>query len=295
MTGLKVFAPAKLNLHLHVGPPRPNDGRHPLQSLAVFADVGDVLHFEEADDLHLSLGGPFGQALAADDDNLVLRAARALALHAARPAGARIHLDKRLPIASGIGGGSADAAAALRGLTQLWGIELQPSALAAIAADLGADVPVCVASRSAFMAGMGEITVPVETPVAHGVLLNPGVPLSTGAVYRHFDVMGLGGAFEEEAAPAEVPDLLLYAQARRNDLEPPALALSLPVADALAWLSAAPEGQLVRMSGSGATCFALTGDARSAQALAQRAAMAHPTWWAAAVRLGGVDVAPQPG
>lgn len=293
MTAVEVFAPAKLNLHLHVGPLRA-DARHPLQSLAVFADVGDRLTIEPADDLQLHIDGPFSQPLSSEPDNLVLRAARALAEHVGRKANAHIRLEKRLPIASGIGGGSADAAAALRGLAHLWDLHLAPGTLERIAAGLGADVPVCVASRSAFMAGAGEQTTPVATPATHAVLVNPGVPLSTGAVYRRFDEMGLGGEFVEEPPPGPLSDLLEFALARRNDLEPPACALSPAVAETMAWLGGAPETKLARMSGSGASCFALTEDALSAEALALRTAAEHPAWWVVAVRLGAVDSAPRP-
>jgi len=290
---VEVFAPAKLNMHLNVGPPRA-DGRHPLQSLAVFADIGDVLTLAPAEDLRLSLTGPFGGALEGEADNLVLRAARALAEFSGRPAQAHIRLDKRLPVASGIGGGSSDAAAALRGLAYLWDLRLHADDLAELAAGLGADVPVCVRAQSAFMQGAGERTSAVAVPATHAVLVNPGVPLSTGLVYRRFDEMGLGAAFEEEEAPASVADLLIYAQARRNDLEPPARDLSPPVAEALRWLQAAPETALARMSGSGASCFALVGDAAQAAALAQRCAVQQPSWWCAPVRLGAVDAAPRP-
>jgi 4-diphosphocytidyl-2-C-methyl-D-erythritol kinase len=291
---LRVFAPAKLNLHLHVGPPGP-DGRHDLQSLALFADVGDWLEVAPASEgLSLTFGGPFGPTLAAEADNLVLRAAQALAQTLQRPANARLHLEKHLPIASGIGGGSADAAAALRGLARLWAPELPAAALERIGASLGADVPVCVPSRTAFMGGTGEQTTPVAAPAAHAVLINPGEPLSTGAVYRRFDEMGLGAAFVEEAPPAEVFDLRAFAAARRNDLEPPARALSPAVGRVLDWLERAPEAVLTRMSGSGATCFALVEHMGAARALAQRAAVEHPRWWTAATRLGAVEVEPEP-
>lgn len=289
---VRVFAPAKLNLHLHVGPPRA-DGRHDLQSLAMFADVGDWLEAAPAETLSLEFSGPFGSTLASEADNLVLRAAHALAAALGRPAQARLHLDKRLPIASGIGGGSADAAAALRALAALWAPELPLAELERIGAGLGADVPVCVASRTAFMSGVGDQTCLVAAPAVHAVLINPGEPLGTGGVYRRFDEMGLGGEFAEETAPAEVLDVKAYARARRNDLEPPARSLSAAVGKVLDWLEQAPEAGLTRMSGSGASCFALLDDRLAAQALAQRAQVEHPRWWVAACRLGAVDVAPE--
>lgn len=290
---LRVFAPAKINLHLHVGPPRA-DGRHPLQSLALFADVGDVLEVEPAESLSLQVLGPFAATLASEPDNLVLRAARALAEAAGRPSlGARLLLHKHLPVASGIGGGSADAAAALRGLTHLWGIETREAELERLAGALGADVPVCVRAQAAFMAGAGEITTAVAVPDLWAVLVNPGVPLSTEAVYRRFDDLALGGAFMEEPAPTAVPDLLAYASARRNDLEAPARALSPEVAACLELLASREEAKLARMSGSGSTCFALCHSAEAAQSLAERLGGSRPEWWVRPARLGAVDVAPR--
>ncbi len=287
---LRVFAPAKLNLHLHVGPPRA-DGRHPLESLAVFADVGDWLRIAPSDGLSLDIEGPFAAGLHAEPDNLVLRAAHVLAKEAGLAPRAQLVLEKNLPIASGIGGGSADAAAALRGLVRLWDLSLTQNDLERLAASLGADVPVCVASRTAFMTGAGEITAPVESAGLHAVLVNPGEPLSTGGVYRAFDTLGLGAGYAEDAPPPAGSDLLDWLQRRRNDLELPAIHLCLAVGKVLAALAASPDCALARMSGSGATCFALTKDGPASQRLAADLRPRQPNWWIAPAALGWVDPA----
>lgn len=265
------LGPAKVNLCLHVTGQRP-DGYHLLDSLVVFAAIGDRLRFEAADRLHLTISGPQAAQLPLADDNLILRAARALS----DGRGAHIHLEKHLPIASGIGGGSADAAAALRGLARLWGLPL-PDAAKLLA--LGADVPVCLTSRAARMAGIGEMLTKVPPlPRAHLVLVNPGVAVSTPAVFRALP--------QKTNAPmptiprfATLPDLATWLTAQRNDLEPPALQLAPVIATAKAALAAQPGCHLARMSGSGATCFGLF--ATSAEAAIAAAALRrdHPGWW----------------
>ncbi len=282
---LRVFGPAKLNLFLHVGPPR-TDGRHPLESLAVFADVGDWLAFSPAEDLQLHIEGPFAAGLHAEGDNLVLRAARLLAKAAGIAPRARIVLEKNLPIASGIGGGSADAAAALRGLARLWRLELPETDLERIASQLGADVPVCLASRSAMMRGAGEITDPVSIAPLHGVLVNPGLALGTGEVYRRFDAMGLGTGFAADLTPLPQGDMLNWLRDQRNDLEAPAIALCPAIKEVLAALKAQPQCRLARMSGSGATCFALAQSPADSAHLVRALAKDHPSWWAVPARFG---------
>ncbi|MBK1662455.1 4-(cytidine 5'-diphospho)-2-C-methyl-D-erythritol kinase, partial [Paracraurococcus ruber] len=209
-------APAKVNLYLHVTGRR-EDGYHLLDSLAVFGPVADALRVAPADDLALALEGPFGATLAAEPDNLVLRAARALAAAAGVPARAAMVLTKRLPVASGIGGGSADAAAALRGLDRLWGLGLGEARLAAIAAPLGADIPVCVASRPARMQGVGEaLSAAPALPPCGLLLANPGVALPTPAVFK----ARAGGFTPPAALPAAWPDAAAMARALavlRND------------------------------------------------------------------------------
>jgi 4-diphosphocytidyl-2-C-methyl-D-erythritol kinase len=254
---LSEFAPAKINLHLHVVGRR-DDGYHMLDSLVVFAGVGDRLGAAASDALSLSVTGPFATALDADADNLVLRAARALAARAGCPALARLVLEKNLPVASGIGGGSADAAAALRLLCRLWRIEPSVEDLAQLACDLGADVKVCLVARPALMSGVGEVLVPAPSlPVAGLVLVNPGVAVSTPSVFR-----ARSGEFSGRARfPAhgwrDVRALVADLAATRNDLERPARMLAPAIGTALDALAATPDCRLARMSGSGATCFGL--------------------------------------
>ena len=242
----------------------------------MFGPAADGLALAPADDLSLALDGPFGAALDAEPDNLVLRAARALAAAAGVPARAALVLTKRLPIASGIGGGSADAAAALRGLDRLWGLGLGEPRLAALAAPLGADIPVCVASRPARMAGVGErLSAAPAIPDCGLLLVNPGVALATPAVFK----ARAGGFTPPALLPAGWPDAAAMAgdlAALRNDLEAPAIALCPVVAAVLAALRALPGCLLARMSGSGATCFGLFADPAAA-----RAAAAHLPggWW----------------
>lgn len=266
-------APAKVNLFLHVVGRRA-DGYHLLDSLAVFAAAGDVLHGEPADVLGLELRGPFADGLRAEADNLVLRAARALAETAGVPAQVRLVLDKQLPLASGIGGGSADAAAALRLLGRLWGVE--PGALAPVAAGLGADVPVCVASRPARMGGVGEMLGKAPALPAFGLaLVNPGLPVPTREVFR-----ARTGPFSAEAVlpPGWDSAALMAADLARlsNDLQAPATALCPTIGDALSWLQSRPGCLLARMSGSGATCFGVFADPAEAAAAARGA---PAPWW----------------
>ena len=280
MADLTEFAPAKVNLALHVTGRRA-DGYHLLDSLVVFADAGDVLHAAPADALTLDVTGPFAQALAGTADNLVLLAARALAATNGIVPRARITLEKHLPVASGIGGGSADAAAALRLLARLWGVPAAPPALALA---LGADVPVCHAGRPARMGGVGEVLSPApHLPGCFILLVNPGVAVATPAVFA----ARRGGFSVPLALPAHWPDATAMAEdlgRHANDLEAPATALAPVIGEVLATLRTLPGALLARMSGSGATCFALFASAEAAQA----AAAALPgRWWVQAGRIGG--------
>jgi len=278
---VRVFAPAKINLTLEVGAPRA-DGRHPLQSVVMFADVGDWVTAEAANNLSLSLSGPFAGALADAEDNLVLRAARALRVDAA------LQLEKHLPVASGVGGGSSDAAAALKALRALYGLALSDSDLAGLARELGADVPVCVAARSAWMTGTGEEFAPVDLPTLDAVLVNPLRPLATGEVYRQFDRMQLGGSFAVRASPVWRDREGAIADIRTvgNDLEAPARALMPELAAVIDALRADPRALCVGMSGSGASVFALAESAAAAHALADDLRQRAPDWWVQATRLG---------
>lgn len=273
---LAEFAPAKVNLFLHVVGRRP-DGYHLLDSLAVFPGAADRLTAGPAPGLALTVTGPFGGGLDAGPDNLVLRAARALAERSGVTAGAALILDKRLPVASGIGGGSADAAAALRLLSRLWSVGLPGSVLQELALGLGADVPVCLAGHAARMGGKGEQLSPAPSlPPFGAVLVNPGVAVSTPEVFR-----ARTGPFSGLAVlPRSWPDaaaMALDLSALGNDLEAPALRLCPVVSDVLAWLRAQPGCLLARMSGSGATCFGVFRDGSAASAVADRA---PPPWWA---------------
>ena len=278
---LEAFAPAKINLWLHVTGQRA-DGYHELDSLVAFADVGDRLSIAPADGLSLTVSGPFAAALGTAAENLVLRAARALALHCGVPAEAALHLEKNLPVASGIGGGSADAAAALRLCARLWQVEIEEAALAEVALSLGADVPVCLAGETVRMTGIGERLAPLvpTPPPTPAVLINPGVAVSTGQVFG-----ALAGRFSLPAAVRD-GDFAALARANRNDLEAPAIALAPEIARALAVLGTAPTLRLARMSGSGATCFGLFDRDDAASEAARAIEAAHPSWWVAACRIG---------
>lgn len=273
---LREAAPAKLNLDLRVVGRRP-DGYHLLDSLVVFADLGDELTFAEAPDLRLELTGPMAGELPAGGANLVRRAAEALAAAAGvAPPRAAIRLDKRLPVAAGLGGGSADAAATLRGLGRQWGVEIGPDRLAALALGLGADVPVCLGLRPARVRGVGERLDPVRglRPLDL-VLANPRRPLATAAVFRALRLDGRG----PNGSTARGSWL-----ASRNDLEAPARALLPLIGEVLAALAAVPGCALARMSGSGPTCFGLFPDAAAARAAALGLRARHPGWWIAACR-----------
>lgn len=270
------FAAAKVNLSLHVTGQRP-DGYHLLDSLVVFADVGDRVSVAPAPELgpelDLTLVGPAAEGLRAEADNLVLRAARAFGVNA----GAAITLEKHLPVASGIGGGSADAAAALRALARLWDLPL-PDAAAVLR--LGADVPVCLQGRPVRMQGVGEIITPLPAlPEGWLLLVNPGVGVSTPAVFRALPRK------DNPPMPAALPpfaDLAALAgwlAAQRNDLEPPAMALQPVIAQVKAALQAQPGCRIARMSGSGATCFGLFAAKAEAEQAAAALRQANPGWW----------------
>ena len=262
MIPFREIAPAKLNLALHVRGKLP-DGRHSIETLFAFCTDGDRLSGEPATDLSLQATGLFAGDLGPQEDNLVLKAARALREEAAVDSGAAIVLEKLLPVASGIGGGSADAAAALRLLTSMWDID--PSHASAVAPRIGSDVPACLLSLPACGEGAGDKLTPIELPELSGkpvLLVNPRVALPTADVFARWDG-------EDRGALGDWRD-------GRNDLEAPAMALVPQIGSVLGWLSAQPGADFVRMSGSGATCFALfdSDEARDA------AADAVPReWW----------------
>lgn len=283
-------APAKINLTLHVLGRRASDGYHELESLVAFAGVCDALMLEPGESLALSVDGPTAGPAGPTDDNLVMRAARHLAGAVPGLRLGRFHLTKRLPVAAGIGGGSSDAAAALRLLAQANDLSLDHPALVAAARATGADVPVCLDPRARMMRGAGEEIGPALglSPLP-AVLINPGVPVATAPVFK---ALGLGvgerltGAAHSAMSNGLLPDALLTAiTPARNDLEAPALTVAPVIGETLAALRAQPGCRLARMSGSGATVFALFGH-RSQAALAAHAIKgSNPGWWVAATML----------
>jgi 4-diphosphocytidyl-2-C-methyl-D-erythritol kinase len=290
-TSVSRLAPAKINLYLHVLGRR-GDGYHLLDSLVVFPRQGDQIEVSPADDLRLTVSGPFAADVPAGDDNLVLRAARALAAATGRVPAVAIHLEKRLPVASGIGGGSADAAAVLRGLARLWELPIKADILARIALSLGADVPMCLNSRSAFIGGVGdEVATAPELPDFAVVLVNPRIPLPTPAVFRtRTGPFSAAGRFSN--APTDAMEMATLLARRRNDLTSAAIGLVPAVADVLSALERAPGVMLSRMSGSGATCFGLCADQAGAESTAAALAAEHPGWWVTAASVAASSAVP---
>lgn len=276
MTKAEAFAPAKINLTLHVTGQR-QDGYHLLDSLVVFADVGDRVSVHKADGLSLCISGPKAAGLAVGADNLVLRAARLAGV-----TNAAITLDKHLPTAAGIGGGSADAAATLRALCISHGVSIPaPDEIL----ELGADVPICLASTSLRMSGIGDRIDPVPTlPSLPAILINPGVPVHTPDVFRALEAKN-GAPMPDIPAFSNVADCAKWLRDQRNDLEGPALHLCPPIADCLAALRG-QNALFARMSGSGASCFGLFATLEAARAGCAALRRAHPSWWIQAVTLG---------
>lgn len=283
---IRAAAAAKLNLYLHVLG-RNADGYHRLDSLVAFASVHDVVEVAPSDYFSLSIQGPFALPLLMEDTdkNLVARAVKALAAELGRAPDVAVTLVKNLPVASGIGGGSADAAAALRAVAALWELPDDHPALATVAPKLGADVPVCLAGRTAYFAETGTVLTPApDLPEGWVVLVNPGVGLHTAKVFG-----ARTGAYSNpdrlDPMPADMVELAQALQQRRNDLTLAAQGLCPGVAEVLAALDATPGSLLARMSGSGATCFGLYADAESAVLAAQLIARARPQWWVQAAGL----------
>lgn len=285
MTGPTIteMAPAKINLALHVTGRR-SDGYHLLESVVTFTEHGDRLEFSSTAEDEFSLSGRFAGLLSggADADNLVLRARdllRQTLLAASQPAPpVAIHLEKNLPVASGIGGGSADAAAALRGLARLWGAKLSPDTLDALALKLGADVPMCLASRPLLAKGIGEEITPLPAmPAFAMVLANPLTGVSTPEIFRrlqHRDNPPIGPIDGLLTGPVWIAALTEM----RNDLEPPARAL-LPAIAEISALLIGQDASLVRMSGSGATCFGIFAGMAEAETAASALLKARPDWY----------------
>ncbi len=287
---LSCYAPAKINLTLHVGSPFPN-GRHPLDSLTVFAgaEAADQVSVRQDQDLRLEVTGPFAAACGSAEDNLVLKAARALQTHLDIRTGAHIYLTKNLPVASGIGGGSADAAASLRLLNQLWNGPTEEAHLYDLAAQLGADIPICLYKAPALMRGEGEIIIPADLPrLLPALLVNSGATCPTGKVFSAFDHMQKAFTFEEQDLPdfAAPKDMITWLCAGRNDLQTPAISLWPEIDKVLDVLNALPGQCLTRMSGSGATCFALFETVEQAEQAGAYVRAMRPDWWCVATQLG---------
>lgn len=274
MTVMTETAYAKINLALHVRARR-HDGYHEIESLFAFLDDGDRIAVEPADSLILSIAGPFADALTADEDNLVLRAARAMKAWFDVGPGAHIRLEKRLPIAAGLGGGSADAAATARALNAFWNLNADADTLARIVGGLGADVPACLASRTAIGRGIGDIIEPVDMAAVSGVpvlLVNPMKPCPTGPVYQGWDGADRGS-------------IAVHRSAWRNDLTASAVALVPEIGIVLYMLTQARGTGQVAMSGSGATCFALFDSEAARDEARNEIGETQPGWWTCVGRL----------
>jgi 4-diphosphocytidyl-2-C-methyl-D-erythritol kinase len=287
-------APAKINLTLRVLGRRA-DGYHELESLVAFAGVGDALTFAPGGALTLAVSGPTAQAAGDNADNLVLKAARALAGRTAGLTVGGFALSKRLPVAAGLGGGSADAAAALRLLARANGIALDDPRLMQAAQATGADVPVCLDPKPRLMRGVGDVlSAPLDLPRLFAVLVNPGVAVSTRDVFAALNLASgpaSGGASSPTPLVTEgwggEPTAFVAALAKdRNDLEAPAIELEPAIANVLAVLQGLPGCRLARMSGSGATCFGLFPTNAAAAAAARTLRVGYPQWWVRATVLG---------
>jgi len=276
---IAVDAPAKINLALHVCGRRA-DGYHLLDSLVVFTGIGDRVAVRKNDGLKLEIEGPFKKTLTNESGNLVLRAARFLKAFAKSNSGAHIRLEKNLPVASGIGGGSADAAATLRACAKLWGIDPRQIPNAELASKLGADVPVCVFRKPAFMSGIGgDIASAPALPKCWLVLVNSGQPLATKNVFAAME--GFSPPLQREAFNnlSGVAGLVRALEKHKNDLTNAAAGLAPSITSAIARLESNPDCLLARLSGSGATCFGVFADEQAAHDAAANISSKEPEWW----------------
>ena len=285
---LEITAPAKINLYLHIVGRR-EDGLHLLDSLVAFASIHDTLSLKSASETSLEIDGPFASQLTAESTNLVLQAARGLAQICDVDSGAQLQLTKNLPVASGIGGGSSDAAATLRGLIQLWKVQPNSQDLQDLALKLGADVPVCLNNHAAFTSGIGEkVSNAVSLPLCSLVLVNSGEAVSTPAVFRTRAQLQSGfskpGRFSY--TPKDVGELVSILKSRHNDLDEAAHVLFPKIGKVLRELESSQGSLLARMSGSGATCFALFSYPEDADAVSLELSQRHPDWW---VRSGSLE------
>jgi 4-diphosphocytidyl-2-C-methyl-D-erythritol kinase len=278
---------AKVNLTLRVIGRRV-DGYHELESVVAFADCADRLSLTPGSSLELKTTGPLADACGDVGDNLILKAARLLSERVPDLKVGSFTLDKVLPVAAGIGGGSADAAAALRLLAQLNSLALDDKRLLGVALETGADVPVCLASRACDMTGVGETLLPLSLPIMPCVLVNPRVPVATKAVFAALGLrngellVGASDVMRATAWPeqgASVEDWVEVLAASSNDLEDPATRIQPVIGQVISALNAANGTWLARMSGSGATCFAIFENTAEAQRAAHKIQLDHPQWW----------------
>ncbi len=279
MAVFTVHAPAKLNLYLHILGRRA-DGYHEIESLVAFTQLGDMLTIEAAPTLSLSVVGEFSKDAGDDENNLVLKAAAALQAHSNTIHGAKITLTKNIPVGAGLGGGSADAAAALRGLNEFWNLGLATHRLQEIAAPLGADVAMCVASIPAIARGIGNVLQPLSHPLPrmYAVLVHPRVPLLTKDVYAALEMPSAVAAWHE--TPMNAADFCTSLAPTRNHLQRAAISVSPLVAEILLLLETLqPAADLVRMSGSGACCYALFAKQEDAKKAADSIRSQQPNWW----------------
>jgi 4-diphosphocytidyl-2-C-methyl-D-erythritol kinase len=282
MPTLVEHAPAKVNLTLTVLGRRA-DGYHLLDSLVVFAREGDRLTFVPGETLSLTVRGLTAKQAGPLDDNLVLKAAKALAVEIPNLKLGHFTLEKRLPVAAGLGGGSSDAGAALRLLARANRVKPGDRRLLKVARRIGADVPVCVDPRARRMRGIGELlSAPLTMPKLAAVLVNPGVAVPTRDVFAMLGLKAGGqrkSAARARALPRDRDGLIEFLAGERNDLEPAAIKLQPAIARVLAALRKEPGCKLARMSGSGATCFGLFSSARTAAAAARNLSAEQPRWW----------------
>jgi 4-diphosphocytidyl-2-C-methyl-D-erythritol kinase len=286
--GVRIDAPAKVNLFLEITGRRA-DGYHTIDSLMGFLDIADVVRLRPADALSLAVDGPYADRVPVDETNLAVRAVRLLEAHTGRALPVAIHIEKIIPTGAGLGGGSADAAAVLRGVRMLFGLGIGDDELARLGLALGADVPACLVSKPVLARGIGEELRPAAgVPDLHLVLVHPAASLATPDVYRSYDhghadcgcCHGHGGM----AMPLSHIDAIAQ---RRNDLEAAAIALEPLIVSVLGQLSGTPGCQLVRMSGSGTACFGIYGDRAAAERACAELQAASPGWWVRTARLAG--------
>ena len=276
---IEIFAPAKINLHLHVTGKRA-DGYHLLDSLVCFADIGDKLSVKPADDFKFFVNGEFADTVP-KDMNTVIKAANLLSSAFQKPLHVEIHLIKNLPAGAGLGGGSADGAACIKGLAQLWNLDLNDARIQEIALQVGSDVPVCLHSKPVIMQGIGEEFIPAPAlPEIYAVLIWPNQHVSTPAVFKTLMLENFSASVDFKSST-----LLDNLKATRNDLSKAAEKLYPIIADALDALKTSKDCQFARMSGSGSSVFGFFADKNKAADAAQKIAAAHPDWWVRSCRI----------